>query len=458
MERTLILFILVLAFVCCSVISASAQRGDKAVARQIDDLAASVLAKPTAGLSVAVARDGRTIFSRGYGIANVEHSVPVSTDTVFHIASISKNILAAVLLQLVESGKLSLDDEVKKYVPETPTHGIPITVRQLINHTSGIYSFTSLPNADSNERLDLTHQQVLDLIKDMPLDFEPGTAWRYDNSAFYIAGMVVERVTDQNYGEYVRQHVFLPLGMASARMCDAHMIVPHLSAGYESNGKAIVNAPFMSWKLPSAAGAICTTAADLIKWQVALDSGRLLSPGMLRLMRTPTTLRDGTVIDYGFGTRVGSMDGHPVLGHTGNGGGFGSVLLNYPNDHLTVVVLMNTGSSSHAALEIAAKIGRMILKVTPEKQVDLPVPADELNVLPGFYDSDEGPVEVFTDNSKLHFRIPGTEVSGILKRQGRNWYAVNSDTEVHFLVRNGNCVWNSVYLDGLFMDSKRRKP
>src|SRR6478672_13245290 len=135
---------------------------------RVDAIAKQMLTRPVAGISVAVARDGQVVFARGYGMANLEHSVAVTPDTVFHIASISKNILAAVVLQLVDQGKLRLDDDVTKYVPGAPTHGHRVTVQQLLNHTSGIYSFTSLPDAENNEPLDLTHEQVLGLIKDKP--------------------------------------------------------------------------------------------------------------------------------------------------------------------------------------------------------------------------------------------------------------------------------------------------
>src|SRR6476469_6714393 len=272
---------------------------------RVDAIAKQMLTRPVAGISVAVARDGQVVFARGYGMANLEHSVAVTPDTVFHIASISKNILAAVVLKLVDEGKLQLDDDVTKYVPEAPMLGHHVTVRQLLNHTSGIYSFTSLPNAADNERLDLTHDQVLGLIKDKPFDFEPGTRWRYDNSAFYLAGMVVERVTNQEYGAYVREHVFKPLGMSSASLCDARMVVPHLASGYELNGGALVNAAFMSWKLPFALGGVCATASDLLKWQAALDTGRVVTQSSLGHMRTPTTLADGTKIDHGLGTCLG---------------------------------------------------------------------------------------------------------------------------------------------------------
>jgi CubicO group peptidase (beta-lactamase class C family) len=433
--------------------------GDE-LGNRVDAVAKQLLSRHTAGVSIAVAREGRLILARGYGMANVEHSVAVTPETVFHIASISKNILAAVVLQLVDQGKLRLDDDVTKYVPEAPTQGWRVTVRQLLNHTSGIYSFTSLPNAADNERLELTHEQVLRLIKDRPFDFEPGTRWRYDNSAFYLAGMVVERVTKQEYGAYVREHVFKPLGMSSASLCYARMIVPHLASGYEVDGGALVNAAFMTWKLPFAGGAVCATATDLAKWQAALDSGRVLTPSSLALMRTPTTLADGTKIDYGLGTRLGSLDGHRVLGHYGgeSRGGFRPLLESFPDDHLTIVILMNMGdAASPSPVAVAPEIARAALGLAKKNTLlDLPVPGAELAALSGKYDSDEGPVEIFARDGKLHYRIPGSQIEGVLLRQAENVYAIDENTEAHFLVRGGRAEWSMVYIGGLLMDAKYR--
>jgi CubicO group peptidase (beta-lactamase class C family) len=439
------------------------------LSERVDAIAKKALARPVAGISIAVARDGKVIFARGYGLANLEHSVAVTPNTVFHIASISKNILAAVVLQLADEGKLSLDDDVSKYAPQAPTHGRHVTVQQLLNHTSGIYSFTSLPDAETNERLDLTHEQILGLIKDKPLDFEPGTSWRYDNSAFYLAGMVVESVTKQEYGEYLREHVFKPLGMNSASLCDAHMVTPNLASGYEVDHGTFVSASLMSWKLPFAAGAVCATAEDLLKWQASLDAGRVLSPSSLNLMRTPTTIVDGTSIDYGLGTRLGSLEGHPVFGHTGGGGGFNSLLESFPEDHLTIVVLMNARSGAGPSLAVGASIARAMLGL-PEKKTlrDLPVPKEEVAALAGNYDSDEGPVEIFAQNSakhsnrpegedaKLRYRLPGSAVEGVLLRQAADIYALDENSEVHFLVGNGRSTWTIVYTAGLMMDPKPR--
>jgi len=346
---------------------------------------------------------------------------------------------------------------VTKYVPEAPTHGRRVSVRQLLNHTSGIYNFTSLPDAEANERLDLSHEQVLALFKDKPFDFEPGLAWRYNNSAFYIAGMVVERVTKQDYGAYVRERVFKPLGMTSAQMCDARTVVPHIAYGYDRDHGSLVNAAFLSWKLPFAAGAICSTATDLLKGQAALDEGRLVSSASLRLMRTQTKLADGTMIDYGLGTRLGFLSGHRVLGHTGSGGGFAAALESFPDDHLTVVVLINTEVGAGSALTLAATIARPMIGL-PEKIAlkDLPVPKPELDAIAGgTFSSDESTVENIAHDDKLFFRVRGGP-EGPLRRQSENVYAINDDTEVHFVIRNERAAWALVYTGGLLMDVVRR--
>ena len=445
----------IIVVACCAIATAQTLPAD--LGQRVEALADKTLSRPVAGISIAIARDGQVVFARGYGMANLDHSVAVTPETVFHIASISKNILTGVVLQLVDEGKLNLDDDVTKYVPEAPTHGQKVTVRQLLNHTSGIYSFTSLPEAEANERLDLTHEQVLALFKDKPFDFEPGTAWRYDNSGFYLAGMIVERITKQEYGAYVREHIFRPLGMKSAQMCDARMVVPHLASGYDRDHGALVNAAFITWKLPFAAGAICATATDVAKWQTALDAGRVLSASSLRLMRTPTRLADGTLIDYGLGTRLGTLEGHRVLGHTGGGGGFAAALTSFPDDHLTVVVVVNTGNGANLPLSLAAAIARLMLGL-PEKNLrDLPVPQQELATMaPGTFISDEGTVENFARDGKLFFRDQPSRAEGPLLRQSENVYAVNENTEVHFVIRDGRAAWGIVYTGGLMMDAVRR--
>jgi len=406
------------------------------------------------GISVAIALGQQIVLARGYGMANLEHSVAVTPDTVFHIASISKNILAAVVMRLVDQRKLQLDDDVTKYVPEAPVQGRHITIRQLLNHTSGLYSFTDLPNADTNERLDLSHADVLALFRDKPFKFEPGTKYRYNNSAFYLAGMVVERITRQDYATYLRNEIFLPLGMTSARLCDAHMLVPKLAYGYAWENENFVPAPIFTWKLPWAPGAVCATATDLLKWQLALDAGRVVRPGSLAIMRSQTILADGTRIDYGLGTRLGALEGHRAFGHTGGGGGFSSILVEYPDDHLIIVVLANR---EDAGIPIGMGIARAALQLPKKTLLDLPVASLEAAALNGTFESDEGQIEQFVQNGQVHYRLPGQSGSGdVLYRQSASVYALPDGEEVHALIRDGRVEWGFVYSCGLMMDAMYR--
>jgi hypothetical protein len=217
----------------------------------------------------------------------------------------------------------------------------------------------------------------------------------------------------------------------------------------------VVNAAFMTWKLPFAGGAVCATASDLLKWQAALDSGRVLTPSSLALVRTPTTLADGTKIDYGLGTRLGSLDGYRVLGHTGSGGGFRTVLASFPDDHLTVAVLINTDDGSAPPASMAADIARAALGLKNHALLDLPIPSEELATLSGKYDSDGGIVEIFARDGKLHFRILESQTEGVLLRQAENVYAIDENIEVHFMM-SGQREWAMVYHGGLFLDAKYR--
>jgi CubicO group peptidase (beta-lactamase class C family) len=296
---------------------------------------------------------------------------------------------------------------------------------------------------------------VLRLIKDRPLDFEPGTSWRYDNTAFYLAGMVVEQVTGQSYATYVREQFFKPLGMSSSSLCSVHDDVPNLVSAYVRRNRELVPAPFMTWTLPFSGGSVCATAADLLKWQASLDSGRVLRSSTLAMMRRPTALADGTSIDYGLGTRLGSFADHRVLGHTGGGGGFTTVLEDFPDDALTIAVLINTQEG--AATAVAAEIARAVLGIGEPSAPYLPAPKSELTAVAGVFDSDEGPVGLMPCGERLCFELPGTSGERpALKRTGPFTYEIGRDTVSRFVLRNARTDWVLVYTAGLMTDAKHR--
>jgi CubicO group peptidase (beta-lactamase class C family) len=427
---------------------------DLAAARQAArDEAARALKRPVAGIQIAVGHDGRLAFVDAYGQADVATHRAVTAGTIFHIASISKNILAAVIVRLAEQHRLRLEDPVTAYVPNAPTGGTTITVRDLLNHTSGIYSFTSRDDAEANEQKVLSHDQVLDLFKNHAPDFAPRTFWRYDNSAFYLAGMVVEAVTKRAYAEYVRDEVFRPLGMTSSSLCGADDVAG-LAHGHRAvNGTLAPTS--ITWSLPFAAGAVCATAADLVRWQTALDAGRFVSRDGLAMMRTPTVLADGSRIDYGLGTRIGAIGSHAVFGHTGSGGGFSTILITVPDARLTVAVLTNTDGAPRS--DIAELIVRAALHEPRPAPLDLEAPGDELAAIAGHYDSDEGLVDLLACGRRLCARLPGSDLDMPASRQAPNRYAISPGTEARFDTAHGE-PWVFVYEGGLFMDAKRRLP
>src|SRR5436190_2413330 len=419
-----------------------------AARRAAREEATRALGRPVAGVQVAVAHDGTLAFADSFGLADAADHRPLGNDTVFHIASISKNILAAVVVRLAEQRRLSLDDDVTKYVATAPTHGARITVRHLLNHTSGLYNFTARPDAEANEQKVLSQQQVIGLFKDHPLDFPPGSSWRYSNSAVNLAGMVVEAVTGRPYADYVRDDVFRPLGMTSSSLCGAHD-VPGLASGHAVASGALATTA-ITWSLPFAAGAVCATAADLTRWQSALESGRFISRQSLAMMRTATVLADGSRIDYGLGTRIGAIGRHAVFGHTGGGGGFATMLMTAPDAKLTVVVLTNTDGAP--PYDIAELTMRAALQEPRPSPLDLEAPADELAAIAGVYDSDEGRLELSACGRRLCAHVPDPTPA---PRQGPNRYHARPGIEARF-DRTHGAPWAFVYGGGLLMDAKRR--
>jgi CubicO group peptidase (beta-lactamase class C family) len=438
-------------FVTTGLLTGTAVPGapDMAAARRAArEEATRALGRPVAGVQIAVAHDGNLAFVDSFGLADAAEHRLLGNDTVFHIASISKNILAAVVVRLAEQRRLSLDDDVRKYVADAPTHGTRITVRQLLNHTSGLYSFTSRPDAEANEQRVLSHQQVIGLFKDQPLDFPPGSSWRYDNSAFYLAGMVVEAVTGRPYAEYVRDDVFRPLGMTSSSLCGAHD-VPGMASGHTVAAGALATTA-ITWSLPFAAGAVCATAADLTRWQSALESGRFISRQSLAMMRAPTVLADGSRIDYGLGTRIGRIGRHAIFGHTGGGGGFAAMLMTAPDAKLTVAVLTNTDAAP--PYDIAELTMRAALQEPRQPPLDLDAPADELSAIAGVYESDEGRLEFSACGRRLCAHVPDPTPA---LRQGSDRYDARPGLEARF-DRTHGAPWVFVYGGGLLMDAKRR--
>jgi len=333
--------------------------------KKLDSLAGSpVIEGRAVGIGVAVVKGNDTLLLKGYGKADVEWNVPMPADAMFEIGSVTKQFTAAAILQLRDEGKLSLDDEITKYLPDFPTRGHKVTVRRLLDHTSGIKGLTEMPEFGALAVSSHPRDSAYALIKRYPFEFAPGEAQIYNNSAFWLLGMVVERVSGGTYEDYVEKKIFAPLGMARSTYCNSAELVVRRAHGYGYQQAAPRRAPSNVHTWPFSAGSLCSSAGDMVTWLQALHGGKVLSPKSYSEMTTQSKLNDGTPLRYGMGISVGNdIRGLKYIGHGGAITGFVSEASWYPDAQLAVVVLMNSnGPVSPSAL--ASELAGEILPVT----------------------------------------------------------------------------------------------
>ena len=342
--------------------SAAAQRQE--LSARVDSIVTAALR--IGGMSVAVVWGRDTVTMKGYGLADVENDIPATAQTMFRVGSVTKQFTAAAVMQLVEHGRLSLDDDITTFVPNAPVHGRRILVRQLLNHTSGIPSYTDVPEFDRVARLDLSHDSLLATIAPDSLLFEPGSHFYYNNTGYYLLGMTIEKIVGQPCAEAIATQLFTPLGLAGTAYCSPSAIIKHRAQGYGVRRGQPVNAEYTSIDLAFAAGALCSTAGDLVKWTNALSSGRVVSGASYTRMTTPVELPSGRKMTYGFGLEAGQLDSHRMISHGGAINGFSAHLAYFPGDSLTVVVLANSSAPTGAiALNIARAAFGLPLQVGP---------------------------------------------------------------------------------------------
>lgn len=402
-----------------------------------DSIAHDHLARDrTPGVSIAVARDGEIVFQEGYGMADVELGVAARPETVYRIGSVTKQFTAAGIMQLVEEGSVSLDDPITDYLADFPTQGHSVTVRHLLNHTSGIKSYTGMgPAFWSQARLDLSDAELVELFAAEPFDFEPGEEYLYNNSAYFLLGMILEEITGTPYRAWVEGTVFQPLGMESSRYCDESRILPYRAEGYEYDDGELMNDEFLSMNLPGAAGALCSTVQDLVIWTEALFDGEVVSPESLDLMTTPTRLNNGEPRGYGFGLGLARLEGHRKVAHSGGINGFSSYLAHYPDDGITVAVLTNSGSGGPGAIEEAVARTALGLEI-PEPVVDLPMTAEEMAPYEGTYrlqlPAGTLDLRIFADGDQLMSQATGQGANRI-RYQGDDVFVPTFDDSVRLV-------------------------
>jgi CubicO group peptidase (beta-lactamase class C family) len=329
-------------------------------------IAAQLREQHIPGLALAVVQDGRVVKSRGYGLANIELGVPVTPETVFQLGSIGKQFTATGVLMLAEDGKLSLDDKITQYLPSAAPGWNGVTIRHLLNHTSGLADYTDdkyiAPGGLTPLHEELTDQEILCRFTRLPFDFKPGEKWSYSNTGYAILGFLIRKVSGQSYGDFLEARIFKPLGMSATRVISESAIIPNRAAGYILEKNEIKNQHWVSphWNT-LADGALYSTVADMTKWDASITAHSLLSPESDAQMWTPARLNNGTSYPYGFAWDLLEVNGHRVQEHGGAWQGFTAHYSRYPDDHLSVIVLTNLESGPSNPEKIAHEVAAIYI-------------------------------------------------------------------------------------------------
>jgi len=317
-----------------------------------------------AGIAIAVFKGDEKLLVKSYGFSDLELDVKLPVNASFEIGSVTKQFTAAAILQLAEQNKLSLNDEMTKYI-NFNTQGKKVTIRHLLSHTSGIKGYTELPEFENLSKLKFSRDSLLRLVEKQPFDFDPGEALIYNNTGFFILGLIIEKITGLTYEEYVRKNLFDPAGMKNSYYCSENKLIKNRAHGYDTDDKGLVRAGYLNHTWPYSAGSLCSTVEDLIAWNKALHQGKILKSPMYAELLMPTLLNDGTATHYAKGITVTDFHGHRMISHGGGINGFLSENRYFPEEKLNIAILVNsTGPVSPGS--IADRIANWLLNPIPE--------------------------------------------------------------------------------------------
>jgi D-alanyl-D-alanine carboxypeptidase len=382
--------------------------------------------------SAFVAKGKNVYLDEAYGMANIELGVPNAGNTKFRLGSITKQFTATAILQLQERGKLSVKDQACKYIDGCPDSWKEITIHQLLTHTSGIPSYTALPEFSKPKlmRIPLSPVEIVMLTKDKPLDFPPGSKWNYDNSGYVFLGAIIEKVSGEKYADYLNKHIFSKLDMQDTGYDVTEKIIKNRAAGYAPDGSGFRNADYLDMSLPYAAGSLYSTTRDLYKWDRALYTDKILNEASREAMFTPV----GPVKpDYAYGWMVAPMRGHKQVGHGGGINGFSTHIARFPDDDLVVIVLSNNqaGNASLLANGLAGiMFGDKVDLPTDRKLVS--VDAKTLDRYTGTYNADIMSFTVTNENGHLMFAPKGQRKAEMFPVSQNQFILKVIDAEITF--------------------------
>lgn len=333
-----------------------------------------------AGASVLVFQQGQVLLDKSYGYASLELSVPMPEHASFEIGSVTKQFTAAAILRLVEQGKISLEDDFTKYV-DFNTKGRTVTINHLLNHTSGIQGYTEMSEFENLSMLSINRDTLLRLVEQKNFLFEPGQALIYNNTGYFILGLIIIKVSGMPYIDYLKKEFFQPLGMNNTYYCSTSKVTKNKAYGYSYSKEGLRQKEYLDHTWPFAAGSLCSTTSDLLIWMSALHGGKVLHDSQYTLLTTPGKLKNGSQLRYAMALTNYSFYGNHRIGHGGGINGFLSDTRFFPDADLHIICLVNTTGPNGASF-LADQLTWKLLKKAADQSVALDV---DLQSLEGMY-------------------------------------------------------------------------
>lgn len=429
--RNHILALLILTSLSLPAMSQKKKQDAKNIETEIDNILSSRYKANEPGVAALVCVKNKVIYKKAFGMANLELEVPLTADMVFRIGSISKQFTGVAILQLMEQGKLSLQDDITKYIEDFPTHGHNISIHHLLIHTSGIKSYTDMKEwTPEIRKKDFTPSELLDFFKEQPMEFAPGEKFQYNNSAYVMLGYIIEKVSGMTYAEYVEKNLFKPAGMTNSLYGNDNIIVKKRASGYDRGHSGTENAEYLSMTQPYAAGSLMSTVEDLMKWNQTLHAGKIISKESLKLAFTNYTLNDGTPTNYGYGWFLGNIKGSPVYEHGGGINGFITQGTYLPEEDIFVALFTN--STLNPPAEAATMIAALVMG-KPFETATIKLSDEELKRFTGVYEKTDGTKRnIYFEEGKLVSQRGEGAFLPLIPYEKNAFYFENSLTSITF--------------------------
>ena len=378
--------------------------------------------------SVLLAKGGTVVYSKGFGMANLELDVPNKPETKFRLGSITKQFTAAAILQLQERGLLNVKDEISKYVPDSPESWKGITIHQLLTHTSGIPSYTNGPEYVKHMREEATPLEFIKRFRDKPLDFKPGERFSYDNSGYFLLGVIIEQVSKMKYEEYLRNNIFDKADMVDTGYDHPESILKNRATGYSKKGDKVINSEYLDMGQPYAAGSLYSTTLDLYRWDRALYTAKILQSKSLDSAFTVNKA------GYGYGWFIEMQHGHKTVGHGGGINGFSTVIRRAIEEDAVAILLSNSDSSNAVGMMgkelLGLLLGEDIKPLVTRTEIPLDQKASER--LTGKYQL--GPIVLTVElaNGKFFAQATGQPKLQLHRFSANGFFAQEVEAEITF--------------------------